>query len=292
MIKFSYTNSSIIINIRGMLLLYISVINNEALEMKPEKFKKLMRAQGHWRNRSEPVAESPSYTRIHDIGQVELCVPAKGFWVDGSPPTASTLKRIAIDINGLDRDIFVRVTKGANALNNFQPIEHTSEGASLKAFNMDENDARHLFSVFDGLTYPMQNIDGYYNFVSNKIYKAKNWVNGKESTRNIKIESAPFPGYLGNTAAREVFRNASGFSITSEDVLSIPISLIQGMYYGLLNGCKKNIEITYTNEMMGRTAIFHFDLKEVFNCIKTTEKWTEMLIKDDIFNFISTLPNE
>lgn len=259
--------------------------------MKPDKFKRLMRAQGHWRNRADSVAEPQTYTR-DEPGQVELCMPAKVFWVDGSPLMESNIKNIPIMITSLNRDIFVRVTKGKEKLNDFMPIYHTSESASLKAFNMEEGGARHLFSVFDGLTYPMQSIEGYYHFVSNEIYQAKSWVNGKESTGVIKIESAPFPGHFGKIAAREEYRNISEFTITNEDVLSIPIFKIQAMYHELFNNREKEIKIAYHNERTHRKVVFILDFKNVFKDILITGRFSEMLLKDEILSFLQELPSK
>lgn len=53
--------------------------------MEPEKFKRKMKAEGHWREPELKAAEPMSYIREDDRGSVTLIEPAKGYWVDGEP---------------------------------------------------------------------------------------------------------------------------------------------------------------------------------------------------------------
>lgn len=53
--------------------------------MERQKFIKLMRARGHWRNRSQDSAEIMSYLRENDNITVTLNEQPRGFWVDGEP---------------------------------------------------------------------------------------------------------------------------------------------------------------------------------------------------------------
>ncbi|WDL80812.1 hypothetical protein IU367_11945 [Aeromonas bestiarum] len=53
--------------------------------MERQKFIKLMRARGHWRDRSEDSAEIMSYIRKNDTVNVMLNGQPKGYWVNGEP---------------------------------------------------------------------------------------------------------------------------------------------------------------------------------------------------------------
>ena len=51
--------------------------------MEPERFKRTMKAQGHWRD-GELTSAEPAVL-VDDRGSVTLNEPAKGYWVDGAP---------------------------------------------------------------------------------------------------------------------------------------------------------------------------------------------------------------
>lgn len=53
--------------------------------MERERFKRTMKAQGHWQDGELKAAEPVSYIREDDRGSVTLNEPAKGYWVDGEP---------------------------------------------------------------------------------------------------------------------------------------------------------------------------------------------------------------
>ncbi|MGL4711580.1 MAG: hypothetical protein ACRCWP_03180 [Shewanella sp.] len=53
--------------------------------MEQERFKRTMKAQGHWRDGELKAAEPVSYIREDDRGSVTLIEPVKGYWVDGAP---------------------------------------------------------------------------------------------------------------------------------------------------------------------------------------------------------------
>lgn len=53
--------------------------------MERERFKRKMKAEGHWREPELKAAEPVSYFREDDRGSVTLIEPAKGYWVDGPP---------------------------------------------------------------------------------------------------------------------------------------------------------------------------------------------------------------
>lgn len=56
--------------------------------MESEKFKKTMRAQGHWRDGNQTSFEPESYLREDDRGSVTLPQRNTGYWVDGAPSVA------------------------------------------------------------------------------------------------------------------------------------------------------------------------------------------------------------
>ena len=58
--------------------------------MEREKFKKTMKAQGHWREGELASAEPESYARADDMVNVTPTEPARGYWVDGAPSQPST----------------------------------------------------------------------------------------------------------------------------------------------------------------------------------------------------------
>ncbi|MBW3817232.1 hypothetical protein [Aeromonas hydrophila] len=51
--------------------------------MEPERFKRTMKARGHWRD-GELTSAEPAVL-VDDRGSVTLNEPAKGYWVDGAP---------------------------------------------------------------------------------------------------------------------------------------------------------------------------------------------------------------
>jgi hypothetical protein len=76
--------------------------------MEREKFKKTMRAQGHWREGELTSAEPVSYIRADDIVNVALTEPARGYWVDGvpsQPSISSTSQSIQEPTNVIDERV-------------------------------------------------------------------------------------------------------------------------------------------------------------------------------------------
>ncbi|BDN94862.1 MULTISPECIES: hypothetical protein [Gammaproteobacteria] len=51
--------------------------------MEPERFKRTMKARGHWQD-GELTSAEPAVL-VDDRGSVTLNEPAKGYWVDGAP---------------------------------------------------------------------------------------------------------------------------------------------------------------------------------------------------------------
>lgn len=66
--------------------LFIIVLHGGSMES--EKFKKTMRAQGHWRDGNQTSVEPESYLREDDRGSVTLLQRNTGHWVDGAPSVA------------------------------------------------------------------------------------------------------------------------------------------------------------------------------------------------------------
>ncbi|WP_157652205.1 C80 family cysteine peptidase [Burkholderia ubonensis] len=101
----------------------------------------------------------------------------------------------------------------------------------MKAFSMQEGGARHLFGLAEGLGYPSKKIDDFYHIVSNKIGKAYADSDGL-GYENFIIESAPFPGSMGQSAARQEYRvsaDRNSRSVNSRDAVDIPVYLLD--YY-------------------------------------------------------------
>lgn len=58
--------------------------------MERERFKRTMKAQGHWRDGEQRPSEPVSYIREDDSGSVTLIERNSGYWVDGAPSMSST----------------------------------------------------------------------------------------------------------------------------------------------------------------------------------------------------------
>jgi hypothetical protein len=63
--------------------------------MERERFKRKMKAEGHWREPELKAAEPVSYFREDDRGSVTLIEPAKGYWVDGEPECEAPINPLA-----------------------------------------------------------------------------------------------------------------------------------------------------------------------------------------------------
>jgi hypothetical protein len=125
-------------------------------------------------------------------------------------------------IDSLSEEVYVRIEPNET----LNPIKAMGEGASLKALNMEEGRARHLFRIMSGIGVGelIKKPTYYYHFIFGKRVSENNaWLFGKPVSSFFKIESVEFPGKMGEKAAREEFRVSEG-TIETHDVLSIRIA--------------------------------------------------------------------
>ena len=71
--------------------------------MEPERFKRTMKARGHWRD-GELTSAEPAVL-VDDRGSVTLNEPAKGYWVDGAPVWPAYNPVTGEDLNDKLRDV-------------------------------------------------------------------------------------------------------------------------------------------------------------------------------------------